>query len=151
MWLEYLYYFYWSLFGPGERHLFLWSLRIKRQVVKNKPGYKPYFSSFGLPGYFIGCWRHWKTSSTNLIGYVQLRKIENMKVLKSRTKKVNIIIGFAFVYLLLLIYILFWPVSVRPVFWQAPEDLGFTGAFEKINPRITFNSLLYPQAKGLEI
>jgi len=33
--------------------------------------------------------------------------------------------------LLLAIYLAFWPVAVDPVSWQAPENLGYTGAFEQ--------------------
>ena len=30
-----------------------------------------------------------------------------------------------------LAYLLFWPVPVAPVAWDAPENAGFTGAFAR--------------------
>ncbi|MCV6598043.1 MAG: SMP-30/gluconolactonase/LRE family protein, partial [Mangrovicoccus sp.] len=31
--------------------------------------------------------------------------------------------------LCVILYLAFWPVSVRPVAWQAPEDAGYQGGF----------------------
>jgi len=39
--------------------------------------------------------------------------------------------AFLLSFFLLLGYLLFWPVEVEPTAWQAPDNLGYTGAFAK--------------------
>lgn len=48
-------------------------------------------------------------------------------------KSLRLIMGAGLI--LLLVYLAFWPVSVQPVAWDAPENPGYTGAF-KPNDRL---------------
>lgn len=47
--------------------------------------------------------------------------------------KLNIIKVLAFICTVIMLYLLFWPVSIDPVAWESPKSNGYTGSFEKNN------------------
>lgn len=49
------------------------------------------------------------------------------------TMKLKIIKVLAFLCTVLILYLLFWPVSIDPVAWESPKSHGYTGTFEKNN------------------
>lgn len=51
---------------------------------------------------------------------------------------------------LLIAYLLFWPVPVNPVAWKAPVDAGYTGVFNKNNKLALFSSISLDGLHGAE-